>query len=848
MKRFFPIIGKLGTWIFQALEIFACVALLAVSVRAADEDPERDPDLIAGRAAMQDGFYAVAQQKFQAYLDAAFFQKSKAKAAVCLAQALLGQGKAAEASKFLSEHWGWRKDTPSEGAFAYWLARSQFDQALADDALKTLRDFETKFAGDPLAPAAVRLRAHAYLKAGRREKAVETFDAFQKSFPRDAEAPANLLDWAGVLMEDLLYHDAEQLLQQLTREYPDSVAAARGSLWLGQLLTERGADVQARMIYGALLAQTNIEADIASRGWLAAAAIDERGSNFAAVVSALQRGEALATNASVQVESRLRRAHALQMLGRNDEASKLLAETLRLYPSQPRSGEALLAQGDVHMAAQEFQSAVIFYQRYLESVTDTNGQARAMLGKANALWSLQRYAEAADACEKAAARQTDAAARENMTVRMADALYLAGQYKSAHDAYQKIARDFPASVKRPQLAMQSAEALAKLGEIADAEQELREIEKKFSGTETAELALLRRAQLQQDAGNWKAAGQVYGEFETSFPNSPRRLEALLARANVRYRTGDFLAAISDCDLVLKDSPDSSLAERAFFLRARCFELKGDAAKAVELGQQFLLKYSGSALAADVAFWLGEQAFNRRDFASAEKLFADLAKDFPTNQLADDACYWAGRAAAAADDYKRAVTFYNQVAKLYTNSPLQAEARFAQGDALSEIGEYAAAILAFDEVVRLVPAMPLADMARGRKGDCQFTLAADKPERYREALASFRSVMDSIAADADLKLQAEYKLGRCLEKMGKRAESFDHYLSVVYRWQSQRQLGQYPDAVWFTRAAFAAAAMKEEEKQIAEAIRIYERVVAAGLPAGEDARQRITKLKAAGTGG
>ena len=60
------------------------------------------------------------------------------------------------------------------------------------------------------------------------------------------------------------------------------------------------------------------------------------------------------------------------------------------------------------------------------------------------------------------------------------------------------------------------------------------------------------------------------------------------------------------------------------------------------------------------------------------------------------------------------------------------------------------------------------------------------------------------------------------------------------------MGNYPDTVWFTRAAFAAAAMKEADRHADEAIRIYERVIAAGVPAGEDARQRIAKLK--GTGG
>jgi tetratricopeptide (TPR) repeat protein len=182
--------------------------------------------------------------------------------------------------------------------------------------------------------------------------------------------------------------------------------------------------------------------------------------------------------------------------------------------------------------------------------------------------------------------------------------------------------------------------------------------------------------------------------------------------------------------------------------------------------------------------------------------------------------------------------------------LQADARFAQGDALTELGEHAAAILAFDEAARLAGESELAARARGRKGDCQFTLGADRPDRYREAAASFRAVMDSPSAGDDLRLQAEFKLGRTQEKLGaeRRSEAFDHYLAVVYRWEALREQGRRPDAIWFTRAAFAAAALKEEDGRPREAAKIYERVSRAGVPAGEDARQRMEKLKASAGGG
>jgi tetratricopeptide (TPR) repeat protein len=183
-------------------------------------------------------------------------------------------------------------------------------------------------------------------------------------------------------------------------------------------------------------------------------------------------------------------------------------------------------------------------------------------------------------------------------------------------------------------------------------------------------------------------------------------------------------------------------------------------------------------------------------------------------------------------------------KAYSNSARVAEARFAQGDALTELGEFAGAILAFDEIIKKFPPGDLVDRARGRKGDCQFTLGADRPERFQEALASYRLVFESGTASPELKLQAEFKMGRCLEKMKRKAEAFEHFMNVVYGWLALRDAGHPPDSLWFTRAAFGAAALKDGEGDGDAALRIYERVRDAGIPASRDAQKRIEKMTGA----
>lgn len=116
---------------------------------------------------------------------------------------------------------------------------------------------------------------------------------------------------------------------------------------------------------------------------------------------------------------------------------------------------------------------------------------------------------------------------------------------------------------------------------------------------------------------------------------------------------------------------------------------------------------------------------------------------------------------------------------YPDQPRLAETLLAQGDVLSELGQFGAAILAFNEVIVNFPQQPQAMVAWGRKGDCQYTLGQENPARYEEALLSYRTLLDFAGAPVDLRLQAGFKIGRCLEQMGRTAAALDRYMEVVY---------------------------------------------------------------------
>ena len=68
------------------------------------------------------------------------------------------------------------------------------------------------------------------------------------------------------------------------------------------------------------------------------------------------------------------------------------------------------------------------------------------------------------------------------------------------------------------------------------------------------------------------------------------------------------------------------------------------------------------------------------------------------------------------------------------------------------------------------------------------------------------------------------------------------MKVVYSYFEQPELKPEGN-VWFTRAAFNAAEIKESEKSWRKAVAIYQRVVEAGVPASRDAQARIDKIRA-----
>lgn len=831
-------------WGRAAAALGAALVILAPAAPATAAKPAAGGSaLAAGRAAFEDGLYPLAEKQFQRYIRQATNRDERAAGTLWLARARLGRKQYERAYRLLAERSSWAEGTASAAGFVLWRAHARFEQGKYGDALTLTERFSEKFPDTPERGDVTRLRARCFVRMKRFDDALDACARYQSKFGDGADAADNLLDWAATLIEMDRPDDALEILARLAKTHPASDAAAQGRLWMGRLYAAKRQWDKVTEILRPLAEQKDAAADRRAAAWLALAEAGEAGTNLAASISALEQGGALAADPALKLKADVARGKLLVRAGRAEEGAALLRQCVRAFGAQPQAAETQLDLAQALLDQKMYRNAEEEFQHYLEAFDDRDGQAWALLGKGWSLWGLERYAESASVFEKAYHHHTNAVRKAQALFKVADSCFANSQYKLAADRYDQFAKEFPSEPLVPQARLQSAECLARQGRRADAEAALQAVAEAGLKEPLAQLATLRIAQLKEEAGAWELAGETYDRVAGVCSNAAICARALQGRGLIRYRLGRFQDALADFERIISDYGQSEFAEQAFFMRGWCQYLLGRDEEAVRINRSFLDQYPKSKWAPDVVFWLAEYHFNRGEYGAAEERFASLAAQYPDGPLADQALFWAGRAASATKDYLRAIEHYNGLTKNHPQSPLVPETRFAQGDTLTELGQFDGAILAFDEVIRKFPRSHLVDLAWGRKGDCQFTLGKDDPKRYREAAASYQVVRDSAQASPELKAQADYKIGRCWEKMGKRAEAFEHYMNLVYRFLAERKEGAAASPLWFTRAAFSAAAIKENEEQWQEAANIYRRVVDAGVPAAGEARVRVDKILA-----
>ena len=829
--------------------VWKAVGLLLAGLVLAGAARGEDQRVVRGTAALQDGLYPLAERLFREALNDGSASAGERESAVILfVRALYHQGKYVEIGEALRPRKGWLRRNDDTAEFCFWRALAQYELGQREECLAELATFEERFPGSETLCRVYRLRAGCCAALGHAADALGWYARYDSACGADAAAAQNLLDWGNLLASQGRMEEAADVLGRLAARPNGGAEARLGRLVLGDVLARLARTEEADAALAAVCTDADAEGDQRAGAWYRRAALAPA-TNTAAAVSALTQGVAVARSDLVKARGE---AHLGRLYLRGDRWQDGLAMLQRFVAAWPGEADAGGFQLDVAGALLDhgrFEEAATQYQHYLEAFTDTNGQARAYEGKGWALMGTNRFAEAAVSFDKACGLSVEPARREQCRFKVGDAYYQNGQYKLAREAYERVVAEFPGGALTDRARLLVGVCMAAAGEWEDAARVFQDIGAQLAGTPVGEEALYRLGAAREAQGRWRDAAEVYTDLMRRYTNGVFVGRALHGRGMVQYQAFEFVEALAEFEQVVRQFPGTEEAEQAFYMRGMCeYGLMRDEA-AVATCRAFVETYPTSRWLGDVLFWLGRYEYNHAAYAEAEARFLSAADKAAASSAttAADALLWAGQSAARAREYLRAVDHYSRLVRDYPDSPRLAEARFYQGDALSELGKFAAAILIFDEIIVKYPQNELVSAAWGRKGDCQFTLGAEDPARYEESIASYRTVVNHPAARLDLVTQANYKIGRCLEKMGRAQEAFDqYYLNVILTYFSERAKGVWHDPVskvWFTRAAFTAADILEARKDWRGLVNVLQRVVDAGVPAADEARERIEAVKA-----
>ncbi len=487
--------------------------------------------------------------------------------------------------------------------------------------------------------------------------------------------------------------------------------------------------------------------------------------------------------------------------GLTTEAAENCRKLVARFPDHPATVDACLILGRQQMGAGHIDDAIKQLENLLERSPDLPSEGRF-----------------------------------RVSYSLGEAYYLSGNVSAARDIFQRLSMKF--QYDRQNSLFNWAICSLELGDTSSFEQAFRELELQKPHQDLLGDLLFDKGLLQAKGGNG-AADETLRRFIQQFPDHPQAAQAHLIQAEVRMtgQSPDLDGARKAVSEVARtgDSQTDEKADRVrFFLAASD---PSQSARAVQAtAQDYLQKYPDSPARAEVRLKLGELYFRENDFANAQTQFELVSEDSPDSPLVETALFLAGEAARKSlnpASVDRAISLFEEVHKL--GGPLKFQARLEQATTMRQTKHETEAIVLLDDLLTQNPPTDIRYQALDGKGEALFTLAANDPKMYEQAITAFNTLLSSEGLTTEWKQQALYQKGKCFEKLGKLDDALADYYDVLAAEGGGDQL-------WSFRAGFDAAQILEDRRSWSSAAAIYEKLANTRGPRAEEAKNRLTRLR------
>jgi TolA-binding protein len=868
----------------RALFVSLTAVLVLLPVRARGQETDAERAFTGAVQLFQGGWYDRAEKELGAFA-AAFPSSTNRNEAVLLQAQSRFQLKDHQGVIQLTEQ-NLAGAGPWTDQFLYWLAQSQAQLERYDAAANTYAQLLKDCPESRLRLEAAYSEALCRYRLGDTARTVELLRSGNGAFQQAAKGSTNaiaLVRGSFLLAEALFaqkdFPNAERTLTELAQRGLSPEAE-----WQRQYLLAR-IEMSDRRPDAALLRVTNLVTIASNRtnAQLQARSLSLKGEileqkqpeaaaqTYQAIVAlpgiaADQKRQALLKLVDLAVNQGRFTNAILQLTGfleqnAQDPASDLMRLSLgelylKQYYSQASERAGTNAAAATVIATNLLQSARVQFDQLAQQFTNSVYVGKALLNRGWCSWEESQLLndaawlnEARQAFESAAGRLPKSLDQAEARFKLADCDFQSQDYTNAIGKYKLVLdtySDLPEAREKllDHTLYQLLRAGIAAGQWTEAQAAVERLQRDYPASGWADQGVFLYSQALTDAGEFAKAQQFLDEFPRRFPQSPLVPDARLALAKVANRQGDWATAIRRYDEWINQFTNHVSRPQAEFDRAWCYYQSGSDTNAFKSLTNLVHRFPSSPVAPLAQLWIGDYYLNLRNYADAETYYQlpSTSMNPAPVELVKQGLLMSAKAAFFRGGYPDARyyltnTFPTAQTALIADPQFGAEAWFMLGDieledrarTTNKLARSEEAINRFQRVTTFYPNSRLAPLAMGKIANCYFQLAADNSNRYEMATNQYWQVVtNTVLADASTRSQAEYALGRVLEKMAdqrtNRVEllqgALGHYLDVVYG----RRLGagDDPDPLWVSQAALAAGALASERlERFDEAERLYE---------------------------
>lgn len=653
--------------------------------------------------------------------------------------------------------------------------------------------------------------ANGLFRARRFDLAVQEYRRFLESNPRGlhrADALYGLANAHQFLQE---YDQARTAFEEFLRVAPDGHPNAATALFrVGELAYVLGDLPSARRALESYTAGPPAHR-YQELAWPYLGDVRFREGNLDGAREAYEHALSVFPDGRLADRSRLYLGRVLAKQGDREGALARFRELID-RPGAAQRDEAYYQVGRLELEAGAFDRAVVAFEALEREAPQSGYVPRALLGRAEALTSLDRFEEAAGAIGPLLGDPSP-----EISARAAYLLGL-GQLEQGKDAEalatfdDALARS-PQSSTAPALLFRSAEASESLGDPAEALSRFERLADSYPGDSWADDALLQASSIALKAGQPDRAGELARRARGPSGDGPLAAPALLVEGRAALESGRFDEAIGLLETLLaQHQPDPETAEAARYSLGLAYRGAGKDSEAMEqLG--LLAETPGSSLSADALYLVGQEHFDRGRYAEAIESLSRSIEARPDGEAVDHALARMALAHAELGEVDEALASLDRLAGQFPESPVLGPTRLRLAEASLDGERWERAEGLFRAVAEAEGVDP-ASRARALSGMGWALMGVGSPEEAAEAFGTLveESPEDPMAAEAS------YVRGTLLRDLGRPEEAIEALAWVVE---------QHPDAEQAPKADLARARLLAELGRPDEAVPLLRALVDRG---------------------